>query len=76
MAEITATTSGTAGALTRERLVKWAPLLVLGFLILLFPVFEWLEDFRDGKDHIYLLDSAGFSRSATLRASRWRRRPR
>ncbi len=61
MAEITANTSGPAGVLTRDRLVKWAPLLVLGFLILLFPVFEWLEDFRDGKDHVYLLDSRFFS---------------
>ena len=47
--------------LTRERIIKWAPLLVLGVLILLFPFFEWLEDFREGKDHIYLLDSRFFS---------------
>lgn len=47
--------------LTREKIIKWAPLLVLGFLILLFPFFEWLEDFREGKDHIYLLDSRFFS---------------
>lgn len=47
--------------LTREQIIKWAPLLVLVFLVLLFPVFEWLEDFRDGKDHTYLLDSRFFS---------------
>ncbi len=46
---------------SRERIVKWAPLLVLAFLILLFPVFEWLEDFRGGEDHFYLLDSRFFS---------------
>jgi len=37
------------------------PLLVLIALILLFPFFEWLEDFREGKDHVYLLDSRFFS---------------
>lgn len=42
---------------SREALVKWAPLFVLVVLMLLFPFFEWLEDFREGKDHIYLLDS-------------------
>ena len=47
--------------LSRETIIKWAPLLVLIFLVLLFPVFEWLEDFREGKDHIYLLDSRFFS---------------
>ncbi|MEX0286868.1 MAG: hypothetical protein AB3N23_19870, partial [Paracoccaceae bacterium] len=47
--------------LSRETIIKWAPLLVLCFLVLLFPVFEWLEDFREGKDHIYLLDSRFFS---------------
>lgn len=47
--------------LTRERIIKWAPLLVLAFLVLLFPVFEWLEDFREGKAHIYLVDSRFFS---------------
>jgi len=34
---------------------------VLIALILLFPFFEWLEDFREGKDHVYLLDSRFFS---------------
>jgi len=48
-------------ASTRETLVKWVPLLVLIALILLFPFFEWLEDFREGKDHVYLLDSRFFS---------------
>ncbi|MGI9508192.1 MAG: ABC transporter permease [Geminicoccaceae bacterium] len=47
--------------LTRERVIKWAPLLVLAVLMLLFPFFEWLEDFREGKEHIYLLDSRFFS---------------
>ena len=49
------------GFLTRERIIKWAPLLVLAVLVLLFPLFEWLEGFREGKDHIYLLDSRFFS---------------
>jgi len=48
-------------ASTRETLVKWVPLLVLIALILLFPFFEWLEDFREGKDHFYILDSRFFS---------------
>ena len=60
MAEITAA-GGAAPFLSRERIIKWAPVLVLGFLMLLFPFFEWLEDFRDAKDHIYLLDSRFFS---------------
>ncbi len=47
--------------LTRERIIKWAPLLVLAVLMLLFPFFEWLEDVREGKDHIYLIDSRFFS---------------
>ena len=47
--------------LSRERLVRWAPVLVLGLLVLFFPFFEWLEDFLAGKDHIYLLDSRFFS---------------
>lgn len=46
---------------TRQRIIKWAPLLVLAVLMLLFPFFEWLEDFREGKEHIYLLDSRFFS---------------
>jgi len=48
-------------ASNRETLVKWVPLLVLIALILLFPFFEWLEDFREGKDHFYILDSRFFS---------------
>ena len=52
--------------LSREGLVKWAPVLVLVLLILFFPFFEWLGDFLEGKDHIYLLDSRFFSiRNAT-----------
>ncbi len=61
MAEMTALGQGASGFLTRERIIKWAPLLVLMFLVLVFPVFEWLEDFREGKDHVYLLDSRFFS---------------
>ena len=61
MTELTAEGAGASALLTRDRLVKWAPLLVLCFLVLLFPVFEWLEDFREGKDHVYLLDSRFFS---------------
>ena len=45
----------------RELIIKWAPLLVLAALVLLFPLFEWLEDFRESKDHIYLLHSRFFS---------------
>ena len=45
----------------RELAVKWAPLLVLAILVLIFPFFEWLEDFRAGKDHLYLVDSRFFS---------------
>ena len=47
--------------LTRERIIKWAPFLVLAVLMLLFPFFEWLEDVREGKEHIYLLDSRFFT---------------
>ncbi len=47
--------------LKTDLLIKWASVLVLAALVLLFPFFEWLEDFRDGKDHIYLLDSRFFS---------------
>ena len=61
MTDATAVLSRTSSLLTRERLIKWAPLLVLAVLVLLFPFFEWLEDFRAGKGHIYLLDSRFFS---------------
>lgn len=47
--------------LSRERLVRWAPILVLGLLVLFFPFFEWLMDFLEGKEHVYLLDSRFFS---------------
>lgn len=60
MADITAHGRATP-FLSRERAIKWAPLLVLGCLLLLFPFFEWLEDFRAAKDHIYLIDSRFFS---------------
>lgn len=50
-----------APVLTREQIIRWAPFLVLIFLVLLFPVFEWLEEFREGEAHIYLLDSRFFS---------------
>ncbi|MCY4052758.1 MAG: ABC transporter permease [Hyphomicrobiales bacterium] len=47
--------------LSRERLVRWAPILVLGLLVLFFPFFEWLMDFLEGKGHAYLFDSRFFS---------------
>ena len=50
-----------AGLLNRERIIRWAPILVLALLCLTFPLFEWLEDFRAGKDHVYLVDSRFFS---------------
>ncbi len=61
MAEMAADNDARFSTMIRDIVVKWAPLLVLVFLVLLFPVFEWLEDFRAGKDHIYLLDSRFFS---------------
>lgn len=61
MTEMTAQIAPMRGVLTRERIVKWAPLFVLAALVLLFPFFEWLEDFREGKDHLYLIDSRFFS---------------
>ncbi len=61
MANVTAHGIGASWYLTRERIFKWAPLMVLMFLMLIFPIFEWLEDLREGKDHIYLLDSRFFS---------------
>ena len=61
MSDFTAQTVPFGGLATRERIVKWAPLLVLAVLMLLFPFFEWLEDFREAKNHIYLLDSRFFS---------------
>ncbi|MCY4307509.1 MAG: ABC transporter permease [Rhodobacteraceae bacterium] len=45
----------------RNIILKWAPLFVLASLVLLFPIFEWLEDFWRGKDHFYLIDSRFFS---------------
>ena len=61
MADATVPTMTRPRWLTRERVVKWAPLLVLAFLVLLFPFFEWLEDFRAGEEHLYLIDSRFFS---------------
>ncbi|MDJ0629545.1 MAG: ABC transporter permease [Rhodobacter sp.] len=61
MTDITAQTAPRARWLTRERIIKWAPLLVLIVLVLLFPFFEWLEDFRESKEHLYLADSRFFS---------------
>lgn len=49
------------GILRRETLLNCAPLLVLVFLMLLFPVFEMASDWMLGKEHIYLLDSRFFS---------------
>lgn len=57
MADMTAQITPIYGLLTRERIIKWAPLFVLAALLLLFPFFEWLEDFREGKDHLFLIDS-------------------
>lgn len=45
----------------REEIIKWVPLMALLFLTLLFPAFEWLEDFMKGKEHTYLIDSRFFS---------------
>lgn len=59
--QTTPQTGAPAPVLTRERIVTWAPVLVLAVLVLLFPFFEWLEDFRAGKDHVYLLESRFFS---------------
>ena len=61
MTDITAQSAPGARFLTRERIIKWTPLLVLAFLVLLFPFFEWLEDFGEGKEHLYLVDSRFFS---------------
>ena len=61
MTDITAQSAPGARFLTRERIIKWTPLLVLAFLVLLFPFFEWLEDFGEGKEHLYLADSRFFS---------------
>ena len=47
--------------LTRDTLLKWAPLGVLIVLVLAFPVFEMTDDWARGKDHFYLLDSRFFS---------------
>ena len=58
---MTSRSAPSGGFPTRERIIKWAPLLVLAVLVLLFPLFEWLEDFREAKDHVYLLDSRFFS---------------
>ncbi|PSL17205.1 ABC transporter permease [Shimia abyssi] len=61
MADVTADPAQSKRLFPRERIIQWAPLLVLFVLLLLFPFFEWLEDFREAKDHIYLLDSRFFS---------------
>ncbi len=63
MADATAGLSPAVPArfLRRERIVTWAPLLVLAFLVLLFPLVEWLIALRAGEDHLYLVDSSFFS---------------
>ena len=61
MTDVTSEQGGMPFSLTREQIIRWAPVLVLAFLVLFFPIFEWLEDFLEGKDHIYLLDSRFFS---------------
>ena len=45
------------GHVTRETLLKWAPVLVLIFLLLVFPIFEMTNAWGKGKEHVYLLDS-------------------
>lgn len=61
MTEVVAQTAPRASFLTRDRIIKWAPLLVLVFLTLVFPFFEWLEDLQEGKQHLFLVDSRFFS---------------
>lgn len=61
MTDLAADGGGGTPVLSRERIIKLAPILVLGFLVLLFPFFEFLEDIREGKEHLYLLDSRFFS---------------
>ena len=57
MTDMTANSGGSGPLLSREQIIKWAPFLVLLVLLLVFPFFEWLEDFREGKEHAYLVDS-------------------
>lgn len=61
MTDSTIALSPASRLLSHERLVRWAPVLVLGLLVLSFPFFEWLMDFLEGKNHVYLLDSRFFS---------------
>ena len=61
MTDATAARTGGGSYLDRDSIVKWAPVLVLGFLILMFPFLEWLEDIRAGNEHTYLADSRFFS---------------
>ena len=61
MTDISAQTEALGGLLTRDRIVRWAPILVLVALVLLFPFFEFLSDLLEGKEHVYLLDSRFFS---------------
>jgi ribose transport system permease protein len=43
--------------LIKDALLKWAPFLVLLVLLLVFPIFEMVNDWSDGKNHLYLIDS-------------------
>ncbi len=61
MVDATAKPAFVLRLLSRNRIVKWAPLLVLSALVLFFPLIEWLEDFRAGDAHAYLIDSRFFS---------------
>lgn len=61
MTEATAQIAQPRRLFTREQIITWAPLLVLLVLVLLFPAFEMLADMREGKEHVYLLDSRFFS---------------
>ena len=58
---MTGPAAGEGGLPVRGTIARWAPLLVLALLVLLFPLFEWLEDFRAGEEHLYLADSRFFS---------------
>lgn len=58
---MTGPAAGEGGLPVRGTIARWAPLLVLALLVLLFPLFEWLEDFRAGVEHLYLADSRFFS---------------
>lgn len=61
MAMATAQAGGRARAIAREQILTWAPLMVLGVLVLLFPLVEWVVDLRAGNAHLFLVDSRFFT---------------